>query len=646
MLLTFLILAATIALFVHGRLRADLVGLLSLLALVLTGVVSTQQALAGFSDSTVILIAALFVVSEGLSRTGVTAWLGSMLSRAAAGSAGRLLIVMMIGTASVSAFISNTGTVATLLPTVIAAAWRIGSSPSHYLMSLAFVTNAGGVLTLTSTPPNIVVTDLLRNAGYRPFGFFEFGLIGVPLVGLTILYLYFIGRRLLPDRDAGRPPDDLQKTMGEVADTFGLDERLYALNVPAESPLAGRTLRQSALGRDYRVTVLRVVAGNGPGIGDAAGGSPANGRRAGESPVARLRRLRRQVRDQLLRPNAVAEAMPGPETVILGGARLLAKGRPELIEQAAADFGLSVEPVTGDAEKLSAALLSSEVGMAEVLLAVRSNYIGRSLTEMRFAEKFRVQVLGIWRGDRQLRKATDPLQFGDALLVRGRWDDIALLRNEPRNFVVVGSPEALSRQVVELTPRSVFAVLAMAGMVVMMVTNVVPTVVAAIITAVAMVLGGCLNMEQAYRAIGWQSVVLIAAMIPMSTALEVTGGTQLIAGALVETLGGISPVAVLAGIFLVTTLFGQAISNTATAILVAPIALSAAETLGVSPHPLLMGVAVAASASFMTPIGTTTNLMVYSPGGYRFTDYFKVGAPLTLIFFIVTLLLAPVIWPF
>lgn len=634
MILTFLILFVTIALFIHGRLRSDLVAVMSMLALFLTGVLTSDQIVAGFSNSTVLLIAALFVVGEGLSRTGITAWLGSILSRLASGSERRLLVVMMIGTAGVSAFISNTGTVATLLPTVIAAAWRIGGNPSQYLMSLAFVTNAGGLLTLTSTPPNIVVTDLLRSAGHRPFGFFEFAYIGLPLVATTILYLYFIGRRLLPKRDAGRPPEDLNQTVGDLAESFGLDERLYALSVPEDSPLAGKTLRESALGRDYRVTVVR-----------AAPARPAGPHEA-ESPTARLRRLRGQMRDQLFRPRSIDEPLPGPESVINGGTRLLAKGRPELVEKAAADFGLGLRPVTGDGEVLSAALLSSEVGIAEVLLTVRSQYIGRSLTEMRFADKFRVQVLGIWRGDRKLLMATEPLQFGDALLVRGRWEDIDLLANEPRNFVVVGSPEALSRQVVELTPRSAFAVLALAAMVVMMATGIVPTVIAAFITAVAMVLAGCLNVEQAYRSIGWQSVVLIAAMIPMSTALEVTGGTQLIAGVLVETLGAMGPLVVLAGVFLVTTAFGQAISNTATAILIAPIALSTAEALGVSPHPLMMAVAVAASASFMTPIGTTTNLMVYTPGGYRFTDYFKVGAPLTLLFLILTLVLVPLIWPF
>lgn len=637
MILTFVILGITIALFIYGKPRADVVALLSLLALVLSGILTTQQALAGFSDSTVLLIAALFVVSEGLSRTGVTAWLGNFLLQLSANNAARLLVVMMIGAAGLSAFISNTGTVATLLPTVAAAAWRVGSVPSKFLMPLAYATNTGGLLTLTGTPPNIVVSEALANAGYAPFGFFEFALIGLPLLFVTIAYMATIGRRMLPHRNADQRPLDLSQAVGEVVDTFGLDERLYRLRVRARSPLAGKTLQEAALGRDYSVTVLRVdhdrledddMNGNGP-------------------PARRLRRLGYQVRDQLeqLQP-ATEPAIPGPDTRIENQDLLLVKGRQEYVERLAVDYHLGMQPVTGDGAALSTELLSSEIGIAEVLLTVRSQYIGRTLADVRFADKYRVQVLGIWRGDKKLVKTTESLKFGDALLVRGRWADIDLIRNEARNFVIVGSPEALSRQVVELTPRSAFAVFALVAMVVMMVTNIVPTVIAAFITAVAMVLAGCLNMDQGYRSISWQTVVLIAAMIPLSTALEITGGAELIAGILVNTVGAIGPVALLAGVFLLTTAFSQVISNTATAVLVAPIVLTAAAALSVSPYPLMMGVAVAASNAFLTPIGTTTNLMVYTPGGYRFTDYFKVGAPLTLIFFVLTLLLVPLIWPF
>jgi len=635
MIITFVILAITIALFVHGKLRADLVALLSAMALMLSGILTARQGLAGFSDSTVILIAALFVVGEGLSRNGVTAWLGNQLGRLAGKSTLRLLVVMMLLAASVSAFISNTGTVATLLPPVTAAVWRVGSVPSQYLMSLAFATNAGGLLTLPSTPPNLVVADALRAAGAYDLGFFEIALIGLPLTIVTILYMTFIGRRMMPHVEDAAPPADLNEVVGDVAGTFGLGERLYWLSVGAHSELAGMTLAEAALGRDYAVYVLR--------IDNARAAKTVEDE---PDPKARMQEFGRRVRDQLA-PRAPNETpIPGPQAIIFPGNRLLVKGRQENVERVARRYQLRTDAVAGDAEALSGELLSSEVGIAEVLLAVRSRYIGRTLAEMHFAEKFRVQVISVMRGGQQLVKPSERLEFGDALLVRGRWDDIDMLRAEPRNFVIVGSPDQLARQVVELTPRSVFAVLAMAAMVIMMVTNVVPTVMAALIAAVAMVLAGCLNMEQAYRSINWQVVVLIAAMIPMSTALETTGGTELLAGLLLDTFGRLGPVGLLAGVFLMSVAFGQVISNTATAILIAPIALQAALGMGVSPVPVLMGVAVAASASFMTPIGTTTNLMVYTPGGYRFVDYVKVGAPLTLLFLIMTLLLVPVIWPF
>jgi di/tricarboxylate transporter len=635
MLITFIILAATIVLFITGRIRSDVVALLALLALYLTGILTSQQALAGFSDATVILIAALFIVGEGLSRTGVTQWLGNQLLRAAGGSPTRLLLFMMLGAGVLSAFISNTGTVATLMPAVVAASWRLGGIPSQYLMGLAYATNTGGLLTLTGTPSNIVVTEALTAAGLRPFNYFEFSLIGLPLLAITITYMMTIGRRLLPERSADQRPLDLSESMRDIAGTFDLEEAFYSLRVRAASPLIGKTLEEAALGRDYNVAVLRIDPRQ-----------PEDAPPTGDGPL--LRRLGAQVRDglQMLSPENGHPPMPGADTLIDYQDRLLVRGRAEDVERLAVAYSLGLQPISGEGDVLASELLSAEVGVAEVLLAARSQYVGRTLAEVRFADKYRVHVLGVWRGDRRLSGADVRLQFGDALLVRGRWADIELLQNEARNFVVVGSPEAMSKQVVELTPQSLVAVLALVGMVIMMVTGIVSVVMAALIAAVVMVLAGCLNMTQAYRSIGWQSVVLIAAMIPLSTALEITGGADLIAGALVNTLGAVGPLALLAGVFLLTTGFSQVISNTATAVLIAPIVLTAATNLGISPYPLLMGVAVAASNAFMTPIGTTTNLMVMSPGGYKFNDYIKVGAPLMAIFLLVTLLLVPLIWPF
>lgn len=628
--LTFAILAITIILFISGRLRSDLVALMSVLALFLFGIITTQQALSGFGDSTVIMIAALFVVGEGLSRTGVTAWLGEKILEFAGSNKIRLLVVMMAGTALLSAFISNTGTVATLLPAVSAAAWRIGSVPSKFLIPLAFSANTGGLLTLTGTPPNIVIADTLSAAGFEPFSYFEYALIGLPLLLCAVVYMVFIGRRLLPRRNAEDRPVDLEEEVGQLAQTFSLTGHLYRLRVRYGSRLIGQTLAQAALGHDYGISVLAIDPS-----------PPGN-----DLPISPAERQRQRVRYSLERFQESLEDVPGPDTVIAAQDILLVKGSGEAVYRLMADFNLGVLPVEEDAEGLSHALLSSEVGIAEILLTPRSVYIGRTVAEGQFAEKFRVYVLSIRRGDKLMGRRQLKLAFGDALLVRGKWEDIERLRNEERNFVVVGHPDALSRQVVEFTPQAAVAVFALLGMIALMVSGVVPAVIATLIAAVVMVLGGCLNMSQAYRSISWQSVVLIAAMIPMSIALEVTGGAELLANALVSTLGAAGPLALMTGVFILTTAFSQVINNTATAVLVAPIVLRAALELELSPYPLLMAVAVSASTAFLTPIGTTTNLMVMTPGGYRFTDYAKVGLPLMVLFLIITLLLVPIIWPF
>jgi di/tricarboxylate transporter len=629
MLLTFLILAITVLLFVFSRLRADLVALLSLLALFLAGIITADQALAGFSNSTVILVAALFVVGEGLSRTGVTAWLGQQLLKQAGNSELRLLVVLLVGTALLSAFISNTGTVAMLLPAVVAAAWRIGSLPSKFLIPLAFAANLGGLLTLIGTPPNIVVSDTLANAGLEPFSFFEFSLIGIPLLAAALVTIILLGQRLLPARESGDRPVDLVESVGELADSYHLQGKLFQLRVRYSSSLVGKTLAEAALGRDYGVSVLRIEHPLG---------------RA--SPIlSPLERRRQQVADQLERLQDEEHLMPGPQTVIQAQDLLVVKGNPQAVERVMLDFNIGLQELPVEDADLAGLLLSHEVGIAEVLLTPRSEYIGRTIYESQLGDKFNVQVITLRRSDKVIPRQGSRLDFGDSLLVRGDWEAIERLRNEPRNFVVVGSPEAMAREVVELSSEAVVAVLALVGMVAMMITGVLPTVMAALIAGIVMILGGCLTVDGAYRAISWQTVILIAAMLPMSTALEVTGGAEAIAAGLVSTLGRLDPWLLLAGIFLLTAALSQVISNTATTILVAPIVLQAAQTLSISPQPLLMMVAVGASAAFLTPIASPVNTLVFTPGGYAFKDYVKLGLPLLLVVLLISLLLVPIIWP-
>jgi di/tricarboxylate transporter len=624
MILTFVILVTTILLFIWGKFRPDLVALLSLLALYLTGIINTEQALAGFANSTVIMVAALFVLAEGLSRAGVTAWLGQQLLNQAGGSEVRLLTMLMTGTAALSAFLSNTGTVAMLLPAVVAAAWRTRSVPSKFLIPLAFAANTGGLLTLIGTPPNIVVADVMAGAGLRPFGFFEFALVGLPLLLTFVLFTAFFGRRLLPAREVSDRPIDLAAAVDELAEVYSLEGNLFRLRVRQGSSLVGQTLAGAGLGRDYDLTVLRIESVSAEG--------------------SESERRHRPLWDTLetLRHDEVL--FPRRDTVIRPQDVLLVKGTQDSVQGAMVRFNLGVQPIDEADDQLTEVLLSQEVGLAEVLVTPRSDYVGLTVSEGQFAQKYGVQVLRIGRQDTPADQKTARLQFGDSLLVRGTWEAIRLLKDEGRNFVVVGSPEAMAREVVGLSPQMLVSVLALVGMVILILTGLVPTVIAAMMAAAVVILGRCITMQEAYRSISWETVVLIAAMLPMSTALQVTGGAEFIADVLVNTLGAFHPLTLMAGAFLLTAVFSQVISNTATTVLVAPIVLQAALEMGVSPYAMLMMVVVGASSAFLTPIASPPNTLVMTPGGYRFNDYVKVGLPLLVIFLVVSLALVPLIW--
>lgn len=631
MYITFAILIVTIIFFIIGRLRPDLVALLSLLALYLAGTISLDQTLAGISDSTVIMIGSLYIVGEGLSRNGITAWLGERMLALSGKSVVKLLAFLMIGTSLLSAFISNTGTVATMMPAVTTAAWRIGSVPSKFLMPLAFSANGGGLLTLTGTPPNIIINDVLRGAGFEGFGYFEYALIGLPLIIAAIGYMVFIGQHLLPERKTNGKPIDLIETMTEIAQDYTLEGDLFWIRIRNGSQLVGQTLEESRLGQNYAISVLRVERPDDT-YEDTL--SPSS-----DSSSSIRQKIERLQTDHI-------EQIPQADTIIQAQDMMLVSGSEKDIERAMVRFNLGVFPAEDETSILSKKLLTHEIGVAEILLTPRSTYIGRKISDGSFANKYNVRVLKILRQDRQLQGIDTPLKFGDALLVRGRWQDIELMKNEPRNFVIVGSPEEISKQVIELNSRSVIATLSLVGMIILMVTGVVPTVIAASMAAIAMVLGGCLSMEQAYRSVNWGTLVLIAALIPMSIALDSTGGAEFLANSLVNFLGYTNKIIFLAGIFLLTTAFSQVINNSATTILIAPIVLQVALDLGVSPYPLLMIVAVSASTAFLTPIGTSTNLLVATQGDYNFNDFIKVGLPLIIIFLTLSLILVPVIWPF
>ncbi len=423
--------------------------------------------------------------------------------------------------ALLSAFMSNTGATAALMPAVVSAAWSVGSVPSKTLMPLAYATSSGGLLTLMGTPPNIIVADTLSAAGLEPFGFFEFGLIGLPLLLISVVYMAFVGVRLLPNQTNLPAPEDLTAAVGQLADAYSLHGKIFRLRVRAQSSLAGKTLAEAALGRNYEITVLRVerarAAGTDAGDDDAA------------APSAESRRMPR------LQP--IDERLPEGGTVLQAGDVLLVRSTAELVQRAMLDFNFGVQTVEETEEPLTGALLSHEIGLAEVLVTPRSTYIGQTLAESRLLSQIRRAGVGHSTQQRDRQAPARPASVWRLASGARPWQAITRLADERRDFVVVGQPEALARQVVSLNRDSLVAGAVLLGMVVLMVSGLTPTVIAALIAAVAMVVFGCLNMEQAYRAISWSSVVLIAAMIPMSTALQVTGGAEFLASHLVATLG-------------------------------------------------------------------------------------------------------------
>lgn len=645
MILVFVILLITIILFVWGKLRPDMVALLSMLALFLTGVVDTREALGGFADNTVILIAVLFVVGEGISRSGIATWLGHRIVKQAGSSQDRLLLLIMIGTAVLSAFISNTGTVAMMIPVVVAAAWGLKSVPSKYLLPVAIAANIAGALTLISTSTNIIVSDTLVAAGQQPFGFFEFTLIGLPLMVVTIIYLLFWGKRLLPEYQPKKRPVDLDNSLEKISETYSLAGNIFWLNILPGSNLAGQMLLQANIETDFGVSVLHIEA-HQPEIERGARVQRVRAvlqrLRQSETPqkesfFSRLFKTSKKIVPSL--------ALPNPKTIFETGDMLLVKGEPSAVQRLTVQHNLGIEPIGEMEDAVIDRLLTRELGFAEVVIPPRSKLEDRTVAEARFAQRFDLQVLSITRQNGNVDFRSESLKVGDTLLVRGTWEAIGKLRDDPENFVVVGQPEAISEQIVGLGRQAYLALGVLIGMVAMMLTGVVPTVMAALIAAVAMVLLGVITMSQAYRSINWNVVVLIAALIPMGIALEKTGGVDFMANTLVNTVGQLGPIVLMAGIFLLASGFSQVISNVAATILISPVAYQAAVAMDVSPQPFMMMVAVGVVTGIMTPIAGAPMLIVMNPGQYEFKDYAKVGFPLLILIFIISLILVPLIWP-
>jgi di/tricarboxylate transporter len=599
-----LLLAAAIAMFVANKPRMDAVALLMIVLLPFTGVITMGESLAGFSDPNIVLIAALFVIGEGLVRTGVARRLGDWLDSRAGSNETRLLVLLMLAVAGLGAFMSSTAVVAIFIPVVLRISQNAGTSPSRLMMPLSFAALISGMLTLVATAPNLVVNAELVREGSEGFRFFSFAPFGVPLLVLGIVYMLF-ARRLLsaktePSLTASRRPG-----LREWVRQYKLADREHRVRVKHGSPVVGKRLEELAL-RSAGINLLAIERSN-------------------------------RFATDVIRPSARTELQAGDILLIDALA-------PDTeIEALRRKFSVEKMPL-GDSEYFIDR--SQEIGMAEVILPAESSLIGQTVLQARVRAEYGLTVIGLRRG-RSVHGPgllDEPLRSGDTLLLIGFWTDIRRLQSDRSDFVVLNLPAELG-EVLPVANKASYALAALAVAVGLMVSGVIPNVQAALIGCLLMGASGCVDLSSAYRSISWKTLVLIVGMLPFSIALQRTGGVDLAADALIATVGEATPRLVLGTLFVVTASLGLFISNTATAVLMAPVALAIAKDLGASPYPFAMTVALAASSAFMTPISSPVNTLVVGPGNYSFGDFVRVGVPFTFIALVTTVLLVPWILP-
>lgn len=594
----FLIIAVVIVLFVSEKVPVVLVALGTALALYFTGILDLSQALGGLGDSTTIFIASLFVVSAGLEVTGVTAWAGQLLISKAGDSRVRQIVLIMLLCSLLTALISLNGSVAALLPVVVVMAVQLKRPPSQLLMPMVFASHAGSILALTGSPVNVLVSEAAAGAGTGYFGFFEFTIAGIPLLFGTMVILVLLGPRLLPSRGGASMPADLTQHARTLVEQYRLDSGLFQLRLRPSSPLIGTAPGGLDLGAYPGLNLIGLQAG-------------ATGR-----PLTR-------------------QAFAAGDTIIV-------KGDAEV----AASLANMQHLAFGSDERegnITDMLFNRSSGLAEVVIPPRSALIGREVFPGMVTESGDLLILAVQRNGENLPPGKAQLAAGDSLLLQGTWSALDKRLADPE-VLVVDSPDLVRRQAVPMGAGAKSAITILGLMVLALATGVVPSAIAGLSSAVAMVLLRVLTVDQAYRSVNWTTVILVGAMTPLSAAMAQTGAAQLMADRLVAIVGEAGPYALLAGLFLLTAILGQLISNTATALIIIPIAVAAALELGVSPRPVLMTVCVAAAASFLTPVATPVNLMIMGPGGYKFGDYWKLGLVCMAWFFVVAVFIVPLVW--
>ncbi len=610
MTITLIILITTIILFVTGRIRADIVALCALTTLIIAGILTPGEALSGFSSTVVIMMVGLFVVGGAILQTGLAKAASQRIMKLAAGSDTKLFILVVVVTAVIGAFISNTGTVALMMPIVVSMAVQAGMRPGRLLMPLAFASSLGGMLTLIGTPPNLVIQDALTGAGYAPLKFFSFLPVGLICLAVGVMVMLPLSKLFLYKKkgEADKAANN-HKSLEELVKEYRLESTLRRYKIKSSSVVKGKTVAELNLRRVYGLSILEI-------------------------------RSESTDRSGLIRN--VRQSLAGPDSILNEGDIIYLTGDTAVMDRFAKDNNL---------KRLDRNNMDFyDIGIAEIVLMPMAKLIGSRLKNSGFRERYDINVLGIKRGDSYIQSELpdEKLQSGDVLLVQGKWSNISKLDDQETDWVVLGQPEEQASKVT-LNYKAPLAAIIMLAMVATMVFDFIPIapVTAVMAAGLLMVLTGCFrNVEAAYKTINWESIVLIAAMMPMSVALEKTGTSALISHSLVSSLGSMSPTVLLAGIYFTTSLLTMFISNTATAVLMSPIAMTAAQEIGISPYPMLFAVTLGASMCFASPFSTPPNALVMHAGEYTFTDYVKVGLPLQLVIGLAMTFLLPLLFPF
>ena len=633
MTITLIILVITVAMFIWGRVRADIVALTALAALLVLGILTPAEALAGFSSPIVIMMIGLFVVGGAIMQTGLAKLTGNKLMALSRGNETITFLLVMLVTSFIGAFVSNTGTVALMMPIIMSIAAGSGMQSSRFLMPLAFAGSLGGMLTLIGTPPNLVIDEVLTEAGYQPLAFFSFFPVGIIVIAIGIIVLMPLSKIFL-SKSQGSKKKKNAKSLDDLVDEYRLLDNLHRYIVPSSRTSAardengnrmdivGKTLKELSIQKKYGVSIIEI---------------------------------RNEKKSRLGLVKDVNQNMAKSSSTIQVHDTLYIIGDEQKMQHFARDYGLrKMKDVKID---------FYDLGLTEIVVMPTSNFVGLRIGEANLRKRFGINVLGVKRGSSSSSSSeggrggseyiTDnliaaKLHVGDMLLVQGEWTNLAHLTADTTNWVVLDQPEKTADKVL-LDYKAPVAAAIMLLMIAMMVFDFIPVapVTAVIIAGLLTVFAGCFrNVEAAYKTINWESIVLIAAMMPMSTALEKTGASALVSQGLVDSLGAMGPTALLAGIYFTTSLMTMFISNTATAVLMAPIALVAAQQVGVSPYSFLFAVTLGASMCFASPFSTPPNALVMKAGGYTFMDYVKVGLPLQIIIGVVMTFVLPLLFEY